>query len=167
MVEGAFENLISSIDQSNIECLNICPGTPITNALVQMNDDVFFVKSDESVDHQLLINIPFNELVKVHHLVIRTNKDDSAPELIKLFINHASLDFGQAESEAPTQVINLTDQMIDNGVIDLRFTKFQNVHKLSLFFEDNRGGAFTRVNGIEIHGTPMQGTDVSKIQKEG
>lgn len=74
-----------------------------------MNDDVFFVKSDESVDHQLLINIPFNQLVKIHHLVIRTNKDESAPDVIKLYINHASLDFGQAETEAPTQVINLTD----------------------------------------------------------
>jgi hypothetical protein len=37
------------------------------------------------------------------------------------------------------------------------------VHKLSLFFEDNRGGPFTRVNGLEIYGQPLQMTNVSDI----
>ena len=83
-------------------------------------------KSD--TDEQLLINIPFSSIVKIHHialvLIVRLNSNlECAPKTIKIFINQMHLGFDEAESKPPVQELNL--EPTDFGKpINLKFVKF-------------------------------------------
>jgi hypothetical protein len=48
----------------------------------------------------------------------------------------------------------------------LKFVKFQRVSSLTLFIESNNGADYTALSSLRIFGTPLQGTDVSKIKKQ-
>ena len=50
--------------------------------------------------------------------------------------------------------------------IALRFVKFQNVNKVSLFFKDNQGDEdVTVIEDLRLIGCPLQGTDMSKFER--
>ena len=76
-MEVAYENLHSLIDMGSVELFNSNPAFPVSYALVQKNDEAFYILSEEG-DPQLLINIPFRQPVKLHHLSIRANLDGNS-----------------------------------------------------------------------------------------
>ena len=166
-MEANHQNLLELLDLPRVECLNAHPGFPIENALTQPNDEVFYIRSDEASDPQLLITFPFRQPIKLHHLGFRANLDSSAPLLIKLYQNLPALSFSDLDSLAPIQEIRVTDTDLVSGKLALRFVKFQRVTSLSIFVQENRGGDFTRINGIEFFGQAVQDMNMKEFKKTG
>ena len=108
--------------------MNFHKSFPPENALTKK--DASYIQSE--ADPQLLINVTFNQPVKIHHFVIKGGKDkDARPKTLKLFVNHLGMDFSRAENDEPTQEFELTDKSFESN-IDLRFVKFQNVNSVSV-----------------------------------
>lgn len=166
-MEANHQNLLDLLDLPGVECLNAHPGFPIANALIQQNDEVFYIRSDEGSDPQLLITFPFRQPVKLHHLGIRANLDSSAPVLVKLYQNLPAMDFSDVDSVAPTQELRITDADLVSGKVALRYVKFQRVTSLSVFIQENRGGDFTRINGIQFFGQAVQDMNMKEFKKTG
>ena len=95
---------------------------------------------ESDADEQLLLNIPFSQVVKLHSIAVAGSPDDSgafAPKTIHLYVNRPSMGFSDCESTKPTQTIELASA--DETTVDLAYVKFQNVHTLSVFIADNQG----------------------------
>lgn len=56
------------------------------------------------------------------------------PKYVKIFINlPRSMDFEEAERSEPTQALELTaDDIKEDGIIQLRYVKFQNVNSVTV-----------------------------------
>merc|ERR1712242_487649 len=117
-----------------------------------------FLSSDESVDHQLLIQLRFREPVKLSALRVRGRSEDgTAPQEIRIFQGKDDIGFQEAEDEEPTQILLLTSREVDDGEpAGLRFVKFQAVSSLQLFVESNFGAPSTRIARLEFLGAPAQ-----------
>jgi len=156
--------LDSVISVGGAECLNEDPTFPVSNLFEQSKDLV--LKSDESVDHQLLIRIPFNQPVKLGGIKIYADADsEDAPQVVKIFQNKTALGFSDAESDEPVQILTLEPKHLNSSEpISLRFVKFQNVSSLQLFFEDNHGGNVTSVQRIELFGQTAENMDMANFK---
>jgi len=153
----------SHLDVGACECLNEDPRYPVANVF-QPNKDLV-LKSDESVDHQLLIRVQFRSPVKLGGIKIAAPDGEEAPQCIKIFQNKIHLGFQDAESDEPVQILSLEPK--DFGTEDpipLRFVKFQNVSSLQLFFEDNQGGAVTTVQHIEFFGQTAENMNMADFK---
>ena len=115
------------------------------------------IKSD--TDEQLMIYLPFQESVKAHSIILRTNPEslDKAPSKLQIFINRPNIlsfdDVGSltATQEISSNEINYNDQGEAN--IPLRFVKFQKTTSLVIFVEENQGGDDeTVLRSLEILG---------------
>ena len=167
LMEANHQNLLEFIDLPRVECLNTHPGFPVTNALMQKNDEVYYVRSDEGSDPQIIMTFPFRQPVKLHHLAVRANLDPSAPVIIKLYINQSALSFSDTDSLPPVQELSLTDVDFIRGTVALRFVKFQRVTSLTVFVQSNRGGDFSRINGLEFFGSPVQDMNMKEFKASG
>jgi hypothetical protein len=85
-------DLVDFIDWSGVECLNQDPAHSIVNALKQgyRDDEGLYLASDS--DEQLLIHIPFMQVVKLHSALFKGPEEDG-PKTIKLFCNKEHMGF--------------------------------------------------------------------------
>ncbi|KAF3762619.1 DUF1000-domain-containing protein [Cryphonectria parasitica EP155] len=136
--------------------------------------DKDWVVSD--TDEQLLLFTPFMSMLKLHTLQITSVQDEDEevmrPKVLKLFTNRPhNLGFDDAESETPTQLIELTesDWNADSTAnIPLRFVKFQNINSLVIFVESGEGeGEKTRIDRIRVIGETGEKRDMGKLEKIG
>ncbi|KUI62085.1 Thioredoxin-like protein 1 [Cytospora mali] len=127
-------------------------------------------------DDQLLLFTPFMSMVKLHTLQITSARDEDEdvmrPRVVKLFTNRPhNLGFEDAESEAPTQLIELSEKDWNSeGTVNipLRFVKFQNINSLVLFVESGDGdGEKTRIDRIRLIGEHGGGGSTGKLEKIG
>lgn len=127
-------------------------------------------------DEQLLLFTPFMSMVKLHTLQITSIKDEDVdvmrPRVIKLFTNRPhNLGFEDAEGEAPTQLIELSEKDWNSdgtANIPLRFVKFQNINSLVFFVESGDGeGEKTRIDRIRLIGETGGGGSTGKLEKIG
>ncbi|GAA5975585.1 hypothetical protein JCM5350_002659 [Sporobolomyces pararoseus] len=163
-LEG-FASLNSSIDLSQIQCLNEASGHTIKDLLKGGGDK--WLESD--ADEQLLLQIPINQSIKLRALRFTTLANTkSAPKSIRLFVNKSSVGFDEAESQEPAQEFELTEaQATGKEAVQLRFVRFQNVSHLSIFVASNQGEEdVTRIDKLDLIGVPIEGTaDLSGLQK--
>jgi len=133
------------------------------------------LKSDADVDHQLLLNIVFTEAVKLHGIAFScqkegasTNKKESGPKRVKLFLNRTNIDFSEASSIPATQDFLFDDRDL-TGVEKLtQFVRFQNVHSLTIFVESNQQNSeVTCLNRLSLIGTTIAGMRMSDLKKSG
>eukprot|EP00397_Hematodinium_sp_SG-2012_P035076 GEMP01037691.1.p1 GENE.GEMP01037691.1~~GEMP01037691.1.p1 ORF type:complete len:164 (+),score=31.06 GEMP01037691.1:67-558(+) len=151
------------INTSAAECLNQDNRFPVSN-IFQPNEDLV-LKSDESVDHQLLVRLTFQSPVKLSGIIIRAPDNDEAPQVVKIFQNKIHLGFQDAESDEPVQILSLEPEMLSGEKpIQLRFVKFQNVSSVQLFFEENQGGAVTTVKDIKFFGQPAENMNMADFK---
>jgi len=143
-----YKDLTSEIDILHVGCLNQHPQHPMSD-LFQKPKGKFLGSKKElylesDVDEQLLIFIPFKANVKIHSILI-CSPQGYGPKVIKLFVNKKDMDFSNAESTTPTQILTLdATQLTGEGTpILLKFVSFQNVTNLSIFIESNLGGKET------------------------
>ncbi|KAL6061075.1 Thioredoxin-like protein 1 [Balamuthia mandrillaris] len=68
----------------------------------------------------------------------------TAPKNIKLFVNQQNLNFQDVDDYPPALQLTLTPQHFEEGIL-LQPLRFQKVEWLSIFVEDNEGGAETTI----------------------
>ena len=134
-----------------------------------LRDDAGLV-TESDTDAQLLINIPFNQAVRVSSITIRAPPRDSAPRTLRLFVDRPSLGFADAESDPPAQEVVLTDADVDEDgkAIPLRAARFGRVTQLALFFADNASGdedVATIISCIRLAGEAGDTFNVNEIKK--
>ncbi|KAF9186544.1 Thioredoxin-like protein 1 [Haplosporangium sp. Z 767] len=155
-------DISDQITLNQVDCLNQQNANHIRNAL---KADDTFLESD--VDEQLIISVPFNQAVKLHSLKIVPKDIAHAPRTIKLYVNKLALGFDETDSVEETQAIVLSEKDYEgNGLIPLRFVKFQNVTSLIIFIEDNLGEEeTTQIKQLMFIGSPLDSTDMSALKK--
>lgn len=150
------------ITLNQVDCLNQQTANHVRNAL--KSDDTYL---ESDVDEQLIISVPFNQAIKLHSLRIIPKDIAHAPKTVKLYVNKLHLGFDEADSVEETQTITLTEKDYEgNGLISLRFVKFQNVTSVILFVEDNLGDEeTTQIKQLVFIGSSLDGTDMSALKK--
>lgn len=119
-----------------------------------------------------MVNICFNQAVRIRTLVIKTKEEEKGPKNIKLRINNPSISFSDVEDAADntfSQVVKLSREDVTEGrPIPLRFVRFQSVSSLHIFVESNQGGGDqTRIDAIDVMGIPVEATkDLSGLKEE-
>ncbi|KAI8618170.1 galactose-binding domain-like protein [Chytriomyces sp. MP71] len=166
-------DLTSFIDQRQIECLN--QSDQHTVGSIFGNNANQYLESD--VDEQLIVVIPFNQVVKLHSIKISGPKKN-APKSIKTYINRpATLSFEESDSIEPIEVIDLAAVYTTEGgagaelvsaTVPLRFVKYQSVFSVTLFIGANLGDEETTViNKLSLFGSPVEVTkDLKELKKD-
>lgn len=155
-------DLSTFVMKNMCECLNESDEHTLEHA---MNSGAGFLASD--VDEQLIINLAFNQGVKIHSLKFKAPAK-LGPKKVKIFINQpVTLDFDSATSTAPVQEIEVNPKDLENGnLINLRFVKFQNVQTLTFFIENNQSGdEKTIIESLQVIGMPIATTKMDDFKR--
>ncbi|KAL1536032.1 PITH domain-containing protein [Salvia divinorum] len=158
-------DLLEFIDWSGVECLNQNSSHSLPNALKQgyREDEGLNLESD--ADEQLLIYIPFNQVVKIHSAVIQ-GPEEEGPKLVKLFANREHMGFSNVNDFPPSDTIVLSEDNLKGKPVLLKYVKFQNVRSLTIFIEDNQSGSeISKVQKIALFGTTVETTDMKGLKK--
>lgn len=117
-------------------------------------------------DEQLIITIPFKQIVNLSSVSIAGPADGTAPKAVKIFVNKPNLSFDNCNKKA-TGTLSLSAEAVATGEQqELDFTQFQNVRVVSFFVETNQGGGdVTNLSKIVINGTPVHTTNMSELKK--
>jgi len=151
--EGTNDLLLSRIDLDNVDALNAeneqqakdVVGKPWDNRF----DEDKYLMSD--ADQQLIVRIPFTGQVKLRSVIVKGARGESCPTKMKVFANIPCVDFDSAESEKPTQVINLIDSK-DAVEYTVPAARYPAVTNLALYFSENAGGEQTQIFYIGFKG---------------
>ena len=89
------------------------------------------------------------------------------PSRVLVFVNR-EVGFEDYEDIDPTQTIELTaaDLKENADALLLKFVKFQRVHSLTFFVEDNAGGDVSALGGLQIFGHPIAKTNMSDFNRK-
>lgn len=154
-------DLTTFISKNESECLNEADNHPFVHAMTSGGG---YLASD--CDEQLIINITFNQLVKLHSLKIKAPAD-KGPKSLKLFINQPrTMDFDQVTSTSSVQELELTPSDLEGNPVPLKFVKFQNVQNVQIFVKDNQsGGEVTQINHFAFYGSPISTTRMGEFKR--
>eukprot|EP01060_Flectonema_neradi_P017387 TRINITY_DN24281_c0_g1_i1.p1 TRINITY_DN24281_c0_g1~~TRINITY_DN24281_c0_g1_i1.p1 ORF type:complete len:223 (+),score=43.09 TRINITY_DN24281_c0_g1_i1:41-709(+) len=125
----------------------------LTKEWENRRDVVSHIESD--CDEELLIYVPFTEVVKIKSLTIvggTPTDDSSSPAVAKLYVNRDDLDFDAAESTKPIQEIQLQKGHLGDMEYPLKVSKFSAVRDLTIVIPSNFGGETTIINSIFFRG---------------
>ncbi|KAJ3732721.1 DUF1000-domain-containing protein [Lentinula guzmanii] len=165
-------SLLQFLDLQQSNCLNEALEHNFKSIVSSksLNTSSSYLESD--ADEQLLLNIAFNQSVRVKSLVIKSTDIAHAPKKIKLAINRPNLGFddvAEAEEPAVAQVLELDQETVTKGnPISLRFVRFQSVNSLHIFVVSNHGDEDeTKIDAIDIIGVPVETTkDLSGLRQQ-
>lgn len=155
-------DLSTFVTKNMCECLNESDDHTLEHLL---NSGPGYLASD--VDEQLILNIAFNQAVKIHSLKLKAPQKHG-PKKIKLFINQpVTLDFDSATGTAALQELEVSPKDLELGnLINLRFVKFQNVQTLTFFIVDNQSGdEKTIIEELKIIGAPIATTKMDDFKR--
>ncbi|KAJ9185849.1 hypothetical protein P3X46_005436 [Hevea brasiliensis] len=158
-------DLVDFVDWSGVECLNQNSGHSLPNALKQgyREDDGLNLESD--ADEQLLIYIPFTQVVKLYSVVVQ-GPEEEGPKTVKLFSNKEHMGFSNVNDFPPSDTAILSLDNLKGKPVGLKYVKFQNVRSLTIFIEDNQSGSdITKVQKIALFGTTVETTDMKGLKK--
>ncbi|CAI9102635.1 OLC1v1000934C1 [Oldenlandia corymbosa var. corymbosa] len=158
-------DLLDFVDWSSVECLNQKGANSLPNALKQgyREDDGLVLESD--ADEQLLIYIPFNQVVKLHSIAIKGPKDEG-PKTVKLFSNKDHMGFSNVNDYPASDTAILSEDNLEGKPVILKYVKFQNVRSLTIFIEDNQSESeVTKIQKIVLYGTTVETTDMKALKK--
>ena len=103
--------------------------------------------------------------MKVHSISIKAPADGRAPKSLKLFVNKPSMDCSDGESMVADQEIELSAEQLGER-LELKFVKFQNVDRLTLFIHANQGAEdSTALSGIKLWGAGLAQTNMSEFKR--
>ncbi|PWZ22546.1 PITH domain-containing protein [Zea mays] len=159
-------DLIDFIDWTGVECLNQDSSNSIVNALKQSlrDDEGLYLASDS--DEQLLIYIPFMQVVKLHSVLFK-GPEEEGPKTVKLFSNKEHMGFSNVNDYPPMDTLELSsDHLIENKPLPLKYVKFQNVRSLTVFIEDNQSGSdVSKIQKVALYGTTVDTTNMKDLKK--
>jgi len=121
---------------------------------------------ESSADAQLLLNIHFNQAVRVRTLVLRSSAaPERGPKTLKLLVNKPAISFTDVEDAKDrdfAQVVTLSKEDVRDGrPVALKFVRFTSVNSLHVFVESNQSGdddELTRIDVIDVLGVPVEAT---------
>ncbi|KAH7907973.1 PITH domain-containing protein [Hygrophoropsis aurantiaca] len=155
-------SLLEYLDLSQINCLNEVDHSDLKSIISSRSRNTTSAMLLSDVDEQLLLNIPFNQAVRVRSIVIQSNDRLKGPKVIKLFVNRPALGFEDVQHAEAAQILTLSEQDIKNGNrLLLRFVRFQSVNSLHIFVESNQGAGEekqTQIDAVDILGIPVEAT---------
>ena len=132
-------DLLGSIMMDQIVCLNEEEDGSFRNAFKPYEDrfkgDAYFESVDD--DAELLITIPFKEVVKLRRIIVISRDEDSNPAEMNVYINREGIDFQYVQDNRPLQSFDIVpnlDGSLENAV---RPSKFNNVTDLTLHFKND------------------------------
>ncbi|KZP29991.1 DUF1000-domain-containing protein [Athelia psychrophila] len=165
-------SLLEHLDLSQLNCLNESQDHTLKSILStkSKNTTSSYLLSD--ADEQLLLNVAFNQAVRVRSITIKSNDAGRAPQTIKLFTNRPVLGFEDVEDASEpeaAQIIDLSSDDVKEGKpITLRFVRFQAVNSLHIFVQSNHGEEEeSRIDAIDVLGVPVEATkDLSGLQNQ-
>ncbi|KAF8522152.1 DUF1000-domain-containing protein [Hysterangium stoloniferum] len=165
-------SLLEFLDSSQLNCLNENNSYTVKSILgtKALNTSKSYLLSD--ADEQLLINITFNQTVRVRSIILHTSTVSQGPKKIKLLTNKPALGFEDVEDQIEpevAQVLELNEDTVKEGRhIPLRYVRFQTVNSLHIFVASNQGGEDeTRIDAIDIFGVPVEITkSLSGLKKQ-
>ncbi|KAK6121572.1 hypothetical protein DH2020_044683 [Rehmannia glutinosa] len=158
-------DLLDFVDWSGVECLNQSGSHSLPNALKQgyREDEGLNLESD--ADEQLLINIPFLQVIKLHSIVIK-GPEEEGPKTVKLFANRSTNLHSNVNDFPPSDTAVLSEDNLKGKPVIVKYVKFQNVRSLTIFIEDNQSGSdITKVQKIVLCGTTVETTDMKGLKK--
>ncbi|KDN33158.1 hypothetical protein RSAG8_13752, partial [Rhizoctonia solani AG-8 WAC10335] len=162
-------SLLEYLDSTQLNCLNESNANNIKGILGNktLNVGMSYLESDS--DEQLLLNLYFNQAVRIRSILIHTTDAPHAPKAIKLAINRPALGFEDVESATEpdmAQVIELSpDDIANSRRISLRYVRFQSVGSLHIFVASNQGNEDeTRINAIDVFGQPVETTKMANFR---
>ncbi|TSK72052.1 Thioredoxin-like protein 1 [Bagarius yarrelli] len=175
-IPKGYMDLMPFVNKAGCECLNESDDCGFDNCLIK---DSSYLESD--CDEQLLITIAFNQPVKLFSMKLQASDLGKTlrlsyfcqgfftyPSVHTIFINlPRSMDFDDAERSESTQTLELSEEDYkDEGLIPLRYVKFQNVNSVTLFVKSNQGSEeTTKINYLTFIGTPVQATNMSDFKR--
>ncbi|XP_022897926.1 PITH domain-containing protein At3g04780 [Olea europaea var. sylvestris] len=158
-------DLLDFVNWSGVECLNQSSSHSLSNALKKgyREDESLNLESD--ADEQLLIYIPFTQVIKLHSIVIQ-GPEEEGPKTVKLFANKEHMGFSNVNDYPPSDIAVLSEDNLKGKPVILKYVKFQNVRSLTIFIEDNQSGSdITKVQKIVLSGTTVDTTDMKGLKK--
>ncbi|KAF9257832.1 DUF1000-domain-containing protein [Marasmius fiardii PR-910] len=169
-------SLLEFLDLQQLNCLNESSEHSLKSIVESKSINKGSSKWLQSdADEQLLLNITFNQTVRVKTLIIKSNELAESPKQIKLLVNRPSLGFEDVQdaveqpSGSAAQIIELSeDDVLKGNPIQLRFVRFQAVNSLHIFVNNNHGDEETTViSAIDLIGTPVETTkDLSGLKQQ-
>ncbi|CAG9575539.1 unnamed protein product [Danaus chrysippus] len=154
-------DLNTFIVKNECECLNEADDHPLSHALTSGGG---YLASD--CDEQLIINISFNQVVKLHSIKMKA-PSDKGPKSVKVFINQPrTLDFDQAAGNASVQDLEISSSDLEGNPVPLKFVKFQSVQNIQLFIKDNQSGdEVTQIDHLAFYGSPISTTNMGEFKR--
>lgn len=161
LVKGHMD-LTSFLSMSESECLNESDEHTMKDCLTPGDG---YLASD--CDEQLILHLTFSQPIKLHSIKMAA-PDDKGPKTLKVFQNQPhTLNFDDAESRTATQDFVLKpEDFKDDGLIQLKYVKFQNVQNVTLFIKDNQSGDDeTVIKSLQLVGTPVNATNMAEFKR--
>jgi len=109
--------------------------------------------ADSGVDDQLIIHIPFTQIVRIKSILLKLGRGEVTPRHLRIFANHPTIvDFADAETTKPQLNISLLEG--ETGLVEypLRVAAFASITSLSLFFSESVGEELSRIYYIGFKG---------------
>jgi len=158
-----YRNLEKNIDKKSVRCLNENTHFPVQNLFLEHGE----LQSLD--DEQLIIHIPFTEMVSLWSInIVSTPANYASPKIIHLYKNKPNMTFLDVDSHIPTQTIELQEEeLLEERHCLLKFTSFQKISHLTIFIEDNEGCEITSVNKLSIFGKTLKGMNMKDLKKCG
>ncbi|NXE70049.1 TXNL1 protein, partial [Calcarius ornatus] len=161
-IPKGYMDLLPFINKAGCECLNESDEHGFENCL---RKDSSYLESD--CDEQVCCTWGWGLLLRGWGPVGGLGSQ-AGPKSIKIFINlPRSMDFEEAERSEPTQALQLGPEDIrEDGIVQLRYVKFQNVNSVTLFVQSNHGDEeTTRITYFTFIGTPVQATNMNDFKR--
>ncbi|XXG77073.1 hypothetical protein AAC387_Pa08g1304 [Persea americana] len=158
-------DLVDFVDWTGVECLNQSTSHSLVNAMKKGYREVDDLHLESDADEQLLIYIPFMQVVKLHSVLIK-GPEEEGPRTVKLFANKEHMGFSNVNDFPPSDSVVLTLDNLKEKPVTVKYVKFQNVRSLTIFIEDNQCGVdVTKVQKIGLYGTTVETTDMKGLKK--
>ncbi|KAB5596498.1 hypothetical protein CTheo_135 [Ceratobasidium theobromae] len=158
-------SLLEYLDSTQLNCLNESDAHDIRGILGNktLNTGKSYLESDS--DEQLLINIYFNQAVRIRSIIIHTADAPYAPQTIKLAINRPALGFEDVESAAEPDMAQVIELSPDDIANSRRIALKYDLHPGQIFVASNQGSEdVTRINAIDVFGQPVETTKMSAFR---
>lgn len=154
-IDGDRFSLYKRVDLDRVICLNESQPNSGRHVLRpwDLRLDPSLPQLESAVDPQMLLCIPFISPVRIRSFCIIGGGDDVNPSEVWAYVNDEVLDFDTVHRKSPTQRWQL-QQFNPRGDIEhaAKYSRFQNVSKLWLYFHSNFGADVTRVMYIGLKG---------------
>mmetsp|Transcript_10220 Transcript_10220/g.25926 ORF Transcript_10220/g.25926 Transcript_10220/m.25926 type:complete len:208 (-) Transcript_10220:197-820(-) len=151
---GVLWRLNQHIDTPKVRALNEAVPGSCKELFRDWDDRLDFSKccSSEEDDPELIIHVPFTSDVKLKSICVIGGTDGSSPSKLKVFVNREDIDFTNVSDTPAVQEWELAENINGNLEYQTRFTKFQSVSTLTMYFPESFSGDSTMLHFIGFKG---------------